>query len=150
MPKAIITGATGYIGSHVAKHLLETGWSVGIIVRQQSRLYNIHDVLDRIDIFEHTGSIHSLADFLKKTSPNVVIHLAAATASNPPIEHIQPLISSNIEFPTQLLEAMCLSNVKHFISTGSYWQNYNSDRYNPVDLYAATKEACEAVLKYYT
>ena len=39
--------------------------------------------------------------------------------------------------------------MKLIVSTGTYWQNYNSDSYNPVDLYAATKEAFEKIVQYY-
>lgn len=41
------------------------------------------------------------------------------------------------------------SSSRLFVNTGTYWQNYDSAEYNPVDLYAATKEAFEKILKYY-
>ena len=41
-------------------------------------------------------------------------------------------------------------NLKWFINTGTFWQNYQSEKYNPVNLYAATKEAFQNIAKYYT
>ena len=59
------------------------------------------------------------------------------------------MIQSNILFGTEILEAMKESNTNLLINTGTSWQHYNSEEYNPVDLYAATKEAFEKIIKYY-
>jgi nucleoside-diphosphate-sugar epimerase len=56
---------------------------------------------------------------------------------------------SNLEFGTQLLEALCQSKVKTFINTGTSWEHYQNETYNPVNLYAATKHAFEAIIQYY-
>lgn len=149
MPSAIITGATGYIGSHVARHLIEQGWKVAIISQPQFGYDNVNDILSRIDVFEYNGKIESLISYFKKRKADVVMHLAAAVITNYKPDQIPVLIRSNIEFGTEILEAMRQSDTRLFIGTGSYWQNYNSDTYNPVDLYAATKEAFEKILQYY-
>ncbi len=149
MPKAIVTGATGYIGSHVVKHLLNQGWQVGIIAQPEFGYGNIEDVKSHIEIFEYDGNINSLVDYLKSADADVVMHLAAAVITNYHPEQVSTLIRSNVEFGTQILEAMKFSQTRLFIGTGSYWQNYNSDSYNPVDLYAATKEAFEKIIQYY-
>lgn len=149
MPSCIITGATGYIGSHVAKHLLSKGWNVSIIAQAEFGYSNIGDVKSQLDVFEYDGDINKLIDFFKKKNVDVVMHLAAAVITNYTPEQIPTLIRSNVEFGTEVLEAMKQSSTRLFIGTGSYWQNYNSDTYNPVDLYAATKEAFEKILQYY-
>src|SRR2546421_310421 len=38
MPKALVTGATGFVGSHLLDVLLEKGWSVAVVVRRSSNL----------------------------------------------------------------------------------------------------------------
>lgn len=149
MPNCIITGATGYIGSHVTRHLLNQGWTVSIIAQSQFGYDNIKDIKSEIDIFEYEGDINALISFFKRKDADVVMHLAAAVISDYTPEQIRVLIRSNIEFGTQILEAMKFSSTRLFIGTGSYWQNFSSDSYNPVDLYAATKEAFEKIVQYY-
>ena len=149
MPSCIITGATGYIGSHVASHLLTQGWTVSIVAQPQFGYENIKDIKSNLDIFEYDGNIQELISFFQRKNVDVVMHLAAAVITNYTPEQIPILIRSNIEFGTEILEAMKHSSTRLFIGTGTYWQNYNSDTYNPVDLYAATKEAFEKILQYY-
>ena len=130
--------------------MLSKGWEVHIIADPKFGYDNIKDSIGKIDIFEYDGDILSLCDYFQKTQADVVYHLAAAVITNYKPEQVPILIQSNIQFGTEILEAMKQSNTKLIVSTGSYWQNYNSDDYNPVDLYAATKEAFEKILKYYT
>lgn len=149
MPKAVVTGATGYIGSHVVRHLLNQGWEIGVIAQPEFGYGNVEDIKQRLDIFEFDGNINNLIDFIIKANADVVMHLAAAVITDYKPNQVSTLISSNIGFGTQVLEAMKFSRTRLFIGTGSYWQNYNSESYNPVDLYAATKEAFEKILQYY-
>ena len=149
MKKAIVTGATGYIGSHLVRQLLSEGWDVSIIAQPEFGYFAIDDIKDDIKIFEYNKNIDSLIVFFQDVEPDVVFHLAAAVITNYMPNQISTLICSNILFGTEILEAMLHSNCRLIINTGSYWQNYNSETYNPVDLYAATKEAFEKVLCYY-
>ena len=147
--KCVMTGATGYIGSHVLKYLLSKGWEIHVIADPKFGYTNIEDVLSQIDVFEYDGNVLSLCDYFQTIKPDVVYHLAAAVITNYKPEQVPILIQSNIQFGAEILEAMKSSETKLFVSTGSYWQNYNSDTYNPVDLYAATKEAFEKIVQYY-
>ena len=36
MPSALITGARGFLGGHIARHLLEEGWQVTALLRPDS------------------------------------------------------------------------------------------------------------------
>ena len=147
--KCVMTGATGYIGSHILKYLLFKGWDIHIVADPQYGYANIEDVLQQIDVFEYDGNILALCDFFQKVKPDVVFHLAAAVITNYKPEQVPVLIQSNVQFGAEILEAMKSSETSLIVSTGSYWQNYNSDTYNPVDLYAATKEAFEKIVQLY-
>lgn len=149
MPKAIITGATGFIGSHVVRHLLQQGWQIAIISRPESDYSNLGKAKSQIAIFEFNGNMDTLIEYVNTVAADVVMHIAASVITNYSPKQITTLIRSNIEFGSQVLEAMRYSDTRLFIGTGSYWQNFKSENYNPVDLYAATKEAFEIILQYY-
>ena len=144
-----ITGATGYIGSHLLKHLLSKGWDIHIIADPKFGYAAIEDVRSQIDVFEYDGNIGALIEKFKQVHAQVVFHLAAAVLTNNKPEQVPTLIQSNVQFGTEILEAMKASSTRMIISTGSYWQNYKSESYNPVDLYAATKEAFEKIVQLY-
>ncbi|MDU1904886.1 MAG: NAD(P)-dependent oxidoreductase [Dysgonomonas sp.] len=148
--KGVITGATGYIGSNLLEYLLDNDWDLYIIAKAEFGYDNILKIKDRITILEYDDNISSLISFFKEINPDVVFHLAAAVITNYRSEEVKTLIRSNIEFGAEVLESMKYSTCRLFINTGSVWQNYVPDAYNPVDLYAATKEAFEKVLLYYT
>jgi len=49
----------------------------------------------------------------------------------------------------QLLEAMYQHRVKRFVNAGTSWQHFGDADYDPVNLYASTKQAFEAIIDYY-
>ena len=147
---ALITGATGFVGTHLSRRLVEDGWDVHVIVRPGSDLTQIKKILNQITVHEHDGSSDNMLSIMQAASPDIVFHLASLFLSNHQPKDIGPLIASNILFGTQLAEAMVNSDVYRLVNTGTFWQHYQNEDYNPVNLYAATKQAFEDILRYYT
>ena len=50
--RILVTGATGFIGSYVCRHLVQDGYEVHVTKRKSSRLHLIETVLDQISIHE--------------------------------------------------------------------------------------------------
>lgn len=145
--KILVTGATGFIGQNLIKLLLDKGISIHCIVRIDSDTSKIDS---RAKVFKYDNNVEILVDYFKKEEFDGVIHLASLFLASHTPSDISNLTFSNIKFGTELLEASKLANVKWFINTGTFWQNYEGEDYNPVNLYAATKEAFENIAKYYT
>lgn len=145
--KILVTGGTGFIGQNLIKFLLDKKYSISCIVRINS---DISKLDSRVEIFQYDENINSLINYFEQEKFDGIIHLASLFLVNHLKDNITNLILSNIKFGTELLEACKQSNVKWFVNTGSFWQNYHSNTYNPVNLYAATKEAFESIAKYYT
>jgi nucleoside-diphosphate-sugar epimerase len=143
---ALITGGTGYVGSSLAKRLISNRWEVHIIVRAGSSLASLSSVEKQVHLHEHDGSTDGLVSIMETVKPNVVFHLASLFLAQHTHKDVVPLIQSNITFATQLVEAMVQNNVKNLVNTGTSWQHFENKRYSPVCLYAATKQAFEAVL----
>jgi nucleoside-diphosphate-sugar epimerase len=150
MKKIIITGATGFIGSHLCKKMVDLDYEVSIIVRPKSNYRKIKNIFKKINIFIYENNdIKGLIKFFKKINPDIVFHLASLYISEHQPKDIFDLINSNINFGTHILEAMARNNIRKIINTGTSWQHYKNEKYNPVCLYAATKEAFEKILEYY-
>lgn len=145
--KILVTGATGFIGKNLVAKLAENEHEIFAIVRENGDT----SCIDKgVKIYPYNGDINTLIELFKEEKFDGVIHLAShfLAAHNP--NDISSLIASNIQFGTELLEASKSSDVTWFINTGTFWQNYEDESYNPVNLYASTKEAFENIAKFYT
>lgn len=147
--RALVTGGTGFVGSHLVKELLAEGWSVHVIARPNSSLEQLGSLLESVYIHRFEGNIDLMRKIVRKSRPDVVFHLASLAISVHQPEDVQRLIESNLLFGMVLVEAMCVEGVHCLVNTGSFWQHYESREYSPVNLYAATKQAFEALLQYY-
>lgn len=145
----LVTGATGYIGSNIVKKM-SIEHNIHILIRPKSNVGGFPS--DKVFIFD--DNILELSKFINDNKIEGIIHLASLVVIEHKPEQIKDLILSNIYLGTAILEACVNTNVKWFLNTGSIWQNYNSpdfeDKYNPVNLYAATKQAFMTIAKYYT
>lgn len=145
---ALVTGATGFVGSHVARCLQREGWLVHVLSRGESCFPDTPE-FSRMIRHVHDGSTESVMACMARAKPDVVFHLASLFLSQHVSEDVVPLMQSNVLFGGQLLEAMQANGVACIINTGTSWQHYHSQDYNPVCLYAATKQAFEVILEYY-
>ena len=145
---ALVTGATGFVGGHLVRRLVKDGWQVHILSRSGSLLPDVPEFV-HVTNHIHDGSTESMIRCVTRCKPDVVFHLASLSLSQHTTKDIDTLIQSNVLFGNQLLEAMKVNEVNCLINTGTFWQHYNNEDYNPVCLYAATKQAFEAILEYY-
>lgn len=149
MAKALVTGATGFVGSHLVHGLLRGGWSVDVVVRPSSNLAMLNKIKNKIGIHEHSGDTASFVEIISQSEPAVVFHVASLVLSEHKPEQVESLIQANVLFGTQLLEAMAHAGVHCLVNTSSYWEHYQDREYSPVNLYAATKKAFQDILQFY-
>lgn len=113
--KIIVTGGTGYIGSHTCVELMEAGFDVTVI----DNLSNSHiQVLEAIhQITGNRPSFHKIdlcnrneiLDIFKEVSPDAVIHFAALKAVGESVENPFSYYRNNITGLINLIEA-CKTN----------------------------------------
>lgn len=147
--KVLISGSTGYIGSFLVRKFLSEGWDVTIIVRRSSNRRLISDLTSNVTTIEYMSDLDQLILSIGEIKPDLTIHLAAYVESGSIVQSIDDIIQGNITFGLHLVEALIRNNSFNFINTGTYWQNFNNEEYNPVNLYAASKQAFANMLKYY-
>jgi len=80
MDKVLITGITGFVGSHLADYILKNhpGIEVLGLIRWRSQKENIEHIIDKITLV--CGDLtdpHSLRHILSEHKPDVIFHLAA-------------------------------------------------------------------------
>jgi len=146
---ALLTGGSGFIGSHLARRLVRDGWNVHMVTTPRSNRDQLQDIAADVSLHVHDGSSAGMCGIVAGVKPVVVFHLASLFLSEHTAEQIEPLIQSNVLFGTQLVEAMTANGVRLLVNTGTSWEHYCSNPYSPVNLYAATKQAFESILQYY-
>jgi len=125
-PKAIVTGASGFIGSHLIDHLHRAGWRVAVIAREHSaQRLEAHPAISAV--YSYSGKTSEVKDAVADFRPDVVFHLSSLFLAQHDSSQVEPLVSSNILFGTQLLDAMRLVGVTTLINTGTAWQNFAGD-----------------------
>lgn len=108
----LITGATGFLGSHLVRRFVADGWDVAILKRPASNLNRIADIQDRLHVFD----VDCLDDpFVTLGHVDVVIH--AATNYGRPSEPASSIFATNIAFPLRLLEAVTRHGTGTLINT---------------------------------
>lgn len=102
--KALITGVTGFAGSHLAELLLDEGVEVYGIQRWRSKTENIEHIKHKIKIEEaDLLDAHSLYTVIDKIKPDYIFHLAA-----------QSFVQSSWSSPTQTLEVNIIGSAHLF------------------------------------
>ena len=75
--RVIVTGATGFVGSHLCRRLISGDSEVHVIVRRGSNLSQLKDIRSKLTIHNHDGSTASMIEILRTCKPKVVFHLAS-------------------------------------------------------------------------
>ena len=149
MKKVLITGITGYIGSHLARALLEE-YEVHGLVRTPLRTEYIADIQDRLHLIPIDGTYEDIHSAVEGARPDLVYHLAAYYTGAHGARDTPRLVASNITFGAYLLEAMSACGIPALVYATTYMTHYRGADYCPVNLYAATKQAFSDLLAYYT
>lgn len=149
MKRVLITGVTGYIGSQLARRLVEDHEVYGL-VREPLNLTYIGDIQSQLQLLYVDEGYESIASALKVSQPDMIYHLAACCANSHGPEQTPTLIRSNITFGAYLLEAASALGQLPLVYAATIASHYGNAPYRPQNLYGATKQAFSDLLAYYT
>lgn len=105
--KILITGISGFTGSHLADYLLKRGSVVCGVLHHQNNTKNIKHLLGRIDT--HVCDVCNKAqvfNLIKETRPDYIFHLAAKTQARSVGDTYRSSIETNLFGTINLLEAV--------------------------------------------
>ena len=165
--KILITGAAGFVGSHLSSLLAEEGNEVHGIdnlspyyapdlkkLRLARLLEPKHIKFLNFDLLDG----ETFRQFLKKNNYESVIHLAAQPGVRTPLNRSNEYIENNVQAFTNVLQLVTELEVPHFLyasSSSVYGNSKNipysetSEDIHPVSIYGATKRANELLAPAY-
>jgi GDP-mannose 4,6-dehydratase len=167
--RALITGITGMVGSHLADYLLQnTDWDVYGMCRWRSPLDNVEHLLNRANkkdrIFFINGDLcdyMSLQSAVEECKPDYIFHLAAQ--SYPMVSFSSPIYTydTNILGTHRLLEVICkckgIDPVIHICSSSEVFGRVSRDKlpidescvFHPASPYAISKIGTDNIGRYF-
>jgi len=115
----LVTGASGHLGSYLTKRLVEQGEDVSILVRKESELWRLADVIDRIRIFHaDLDEIETASDAIAEIRPETVFHLAWSGVMSNFRNHPRQ-VTSNVKGSLRLFEIAHENGCRCWIGVGS-------------------------------
>ncbi|MBL7183162.1 MAG: SDR family NAD(P)-dependent oxidoreductase [Anaerolineae bacterium] len=146
--RVLITGATGFIGSHLAERLVAEGTEVILLIEPGASQANIASILDQVRVHEvdlRDGQM--VRRLVQECRPSKVYHLAAVGVTEPGIDP-RLAVQVNVMGTLNLLEALSETNCDCFVNTGTcyeYGHNtppmHEDQMADPINAYAASKSA---------
>lgn len=168
MTKCLITGFTGFVGSHLVDYLLEnTDWEIYGLIRWRSPLENIAHLLPRINnkdrvhlVYGELRDSDSINEAIRTVLPNYVFHLAAQ--SNPKTSFTSPLdtYETNISGTSRVLETLrqyAQQAIIHVCSSSEVFGRVSADKlpineecgFQPSSPYAISKVGTDLIGRHY-
>jgi UDP-glucuronate 4-epimerase len=160
--KFLVTGAAGFIGSHLCERLIAEGHTaVGLdnfdpFYDRKIKESNIKTLIKSGKFKIVEGDIRDAAcvDSICKSGIDAIVHLAAKAGVRPSIADPLGYADCNINGTMVLLESAKKCGIKKFVfaSSSSIYGNNKKVPFsetdnvdNPISPYAATKKACELI-----
>jgi nucleoside-diphosphate-sugar epimerase len=156
--RVLVTGADGFMGSHLTERLVEMGAIVTAFVRGTSNsgtselsLKNIAHLKGKIKIIAGDISNEDSVNIIKREEPSVILHLAASAYVPYSFDHPKEVTAINLTGTLNVMEAAMNSSVERTVITSSS-EAYgtavrvpiNEDHpLNPTSPYAASKAAAD-------
>ena len=156
MPKVLVIGGAGYIGSHVVKELLEGGY--------ETVVFDDMSTGQEVNLFKEAGFIRGnildrqALDNAMSQNIDAVVHLAGKKAVGESMENPQKYAENNLNGSINILNSMVDNGVRHIVFSSSA-AVYGTPQYlpldekhplNPVNFYGFTKLEVENLLDWYS
>lgn len=132
--RALVTGASGFIGGHLVRRLHADGWYVAAVSRSRRQVAHV-DTCAVVDLTDPTA----VAEAVGAANPDVVFHLASAVTGARGIDAVWPTLMGNAVSTVAVLQAAVEAGVPRVVLAGSM-EEYAAAS-GPPSPYAAAKLA---------
>jgi len=125
MEKVLISGISGFVGSHLAEYLLDEGLDVHGTIRWRSRLDNIQHIQNKLELIDtDIRDAHSVKKTINDVEPDYIFHLAAQSFVPTSWKSPSETLETNIIGALNLFEAIRTSNVDPKIQIAGSSEEY--------------------------
>ena len=111
----LLTGGTGFLGSNIAKALVDKNEKLLLLVREQSSLFRVRELLNKVEIINIDK--FSLTEIFDNYKINIVINSAASYGKKN--ETTADILKANCLFPLEILKKSIEKEVEQFINIGT-------------------------------
>lgn len=141
----LVTGGTGFIGRRLTSRLLHDGHRVVALVRAGRERALPPDAEPLV----LPSNQMELRRAVEAAEVMTCAHLAAYFVVEPAAADVAALVQANVALTAAVADACAAANVERLVFTGTVWQNASGPAYEPMSLYAATKQAACDVLTHF-
>ena len=120
MQTLLLTGATGYLGSHFAHAFLAAGYKVAVLKRTRSDFSRIEKLLPDLHVFSIEEGLEIPFQTLGRV--DAVVHTATCYGRHG--ENTSEIFEANTAFPLRLLEAAASFDTDTFFNTDTVLYKY--------------------------
>ena len=118
--KLLLTGATGFLGSHLLKKFVENNYEVVVLKRSTSDLWRIKDVVAKVKCYD-IDRINIEQVFESERNIEAIVH--TATCYGRKGESVLQIEKTNLLFPLELLELAIKYHCLYFYNTDTLLKN---------------------------
>ena len=149
MSTAMIVGATGFVGSHLARRLVQDGLDVHVLCRASSDFRRLDDILPRLRTHAvDMSDAAALAAVVRGIKPAQIFHLASATVVAGATPGPKDLVDGNVLASVNLIDACDAVDYRCLLTIGDLFEYSPSarplaetDPCRPTSLHGITKLA---------
>jgi nucleoside-diphosphate-sugar epimerase len=148
MKRAILTGASGFVGANLARRLLRDGHEVHLLLREGHVPWRVAGIEGEVRLYQvDLGSRDALVALVSAIRPDWIFHLAAYGAYSFQTD-VRSMVQTNVVGTINLVEACLQTGFEAFVNTGSSSEYgftkhaaAETERLEPNSHYAVTKAA---------
>lgn len=171
MPKALITGGAGFVGSRIVHRFVEAGYETYVFdtfkqylipnpsVKQHNLLVRLAGIMDQIELIQgNTLNKDFLRRALNRIKPNVIVHMAALPLAAMAIEHTEEAFESILNSTVNIMEVM--RDFEHpcrlvYASSSMVYGDFHTEKVSedapkdPKEIYGSLKLSGEIIARGY-